>query len=565
MFIREKKSKDKTKSVIQIVENQRVGDTTKQWVLRHVGTGHNADEIEQLKRIAALIKQELENEAINKNKQPSPRFAAKVGQLKKSSKKHLIDINNLEEKARYVLGIHDVYGYIYDHLGFTNLFTRPRQREEAAKILREIVLVRIANPLSKRASVNLLEEQFGISLNLDAVYQMMDKIDSTFIERIQQRALDETLKLTGEKLRVLFYDATTLYFESFTEDDLKQNGYSKDMKFNQPQVLLALFVTEKGLPVGYELFPGSTFEGHTLIPVLERLKERYQLEEVVFVADQGLFNEDNLTALEEKGFKYVVGARIKNVSNTLKEQILNSDNYQDIHIHFESTKKRKDNHQQRLATFEYRKKRQLIVHYSSRRAYKDEHDRNKAIDKLYKKISKSKDPKSLLNNYGYKKYLEIQGEANILINEAKIKEAARWDGLLGVVTNIKDKNPEPLLVHYRSLWQIEESFRINKHDLKMCPIYHWTPKRIKAHIAISFIAFVCVRYLEYLVATISPKKLSPASIRQSLLQVQASVIEDSDSHKTFLLSSPLSAHAKEIYRVVGIKLPTGTAEIQCGA
>ena len=312
-------------------------------------------------------------------------------------------------------------------------------------------------------------------------------------------------------------------------------------------------------------FQEATFEGHTLIPVLEKLKARYQLEDIIFVADRGLLSEENLKLLEEKNFKYIVGARIKNVSKKLQETILDERNYKAINIEWNVRKKQKEIPVQRIATFKMEEKqgRQLIVHYHSQRAKKDAHDRSKSVEKLYKKLSKSKDPKALLNNYGYKKYLEVKGEAKLGINEAKIEESARWDGLLGVVTNITDGAPEILLKHYRGLWQIEESFRINKHDLKMRPIYHWSPHRVKAHIAISFMAFVCVRYLEY-VLSIRAEKISPEVIRKSLLQVQASILKDESSGKRFLLTSPLSEVAKKIYKIIGIKIPMHTTEI-CGA
>jgi hypothetical protein len=177
MFIREKKSKDKMVSVIQIVENHRMGSTTKQQVLRHIGTARTPEEIEQLKRLAHVIKTQLENEALLKQrKSMKARFATQVGYLSTSSNATLVDISQLREIDRHVLGIHDIYGFLYNQLGFTNLLTRPHQREEAAKILREIVLARIACPVSKRASVALLEEKFGVSLNLDHVYQLRDPL-----------------------------------------------------------------------------------------------------------------------------------------------------------------------------------------------------------------------------------------------------------------------------------------------------------------------------------------------------------------------------------------------------
>jgi transposase len=557
MYIRTKKTPRSQSISVQLVESFRENGKIKQRVIRHFGTADTKEKIEELKQLAVAIKADLLNkkliQKLPNNKTTS--FGQLVGIGKEIPDDTLVHAAYLEEVQHTILGIHDIYGHVYEQVGFSNLFSRPAQRVYSASLLREIVLARIAEPKSKRGSVALLNEKFGITLNLDHVYQMMDKFDDLFYERIQQCALATALKLTGEKLRILFYDATTLYFESFTEDELKQNGYSKDMKFNQPQILLALFVTEKGLPVGYELFPGSTFEGHTLIPVLENLKARYQLEDVIFVADRGLFSEANLKSLEEKKFKYIVGARIKNVSKKLKESILDENNYRPIDIQWDDQKKiQKEKPIQRIATFDEKQKRQLIVHYHSERAKKDAYDRSKSIEKLYKKLTKSKDPKALLNNYGYKKYIDVRGDAKLGINKSKIEEAAQWDGLLGIITNITDSSPENLLMHYRGLWQIEESFRINKHDLKMRPIYHWKPHRIRAHIAISFMAFVCVRYLEYRLS-LQSQKVSPEMIRQSLMQVQGSVINDTKSKKCFLLPSKINSVAKEIYRIFRITMP----------
>jgi len=530
---------------VQLVESFRLDGKIKQRVIRHVGTVQTEEKVEELQQMAEAIKIELTHERLSQKISTasgnSGRFLGKTSDV---SDKLFINAVSLEESQRYILGIHDIYGYVYNHLGFENPFYNPKRREFSAKILRDIVLARIADPVSKRSSVELLSERFGININLDNVYQMMDKIDDSFCDKIQRSALATALNLTRQKLSILFYDATTLYFESFSEDELKQNGYSKDMKFNQPQVLLALFVTEKGLPVGYEVFPGATYEGHTLVTMLERLKQRYQLEKVVLVADRGLLSDDNLKYLEESKFSYIVGARIKNVSERLKYKILDRGNYVVM----------QDDENQKSAKFECESNRYLIVNYSPERAKKDAYDREKSIEKLKKKLAKSKDPKSLLNNYGYKKYILINGSTSIEINQKKLENDAQWDGLAGVITNIKDITPEQALSHYRGLWQIEESFRIKKHDLKIRPIYHWTPQRVTAHIAINFIAFVCVRYLEYRLA-IQSQKLSPAVIRDSLMQVQASLITDNKTGQHFLLPSKINPHAKEIYRILRIKAP----------
>lgn len=551
MFIRTKKASRNKRTYVQLVESYREEGRMRQRVIRHIGTAKTEEEVLQLKKLGLAIKTEIEQTSLSEEKLTLKGCYAKaLGTLKPVSKQAKLSLFHTEETARVILGIHDAYGFVYDVVGFTNLFSRPKQRAKSAGILREIVLARIACPTSKRASVEMLDNQFGVQLNLDNIYQMMDKIDELLCERIQKKALAATLNLTGEKLNVLFYDATTLYFESFTEDDLKQNGYSKDMKFNQPQVLLALFVTEKGLPIGYEVFPGKTFEGHTLAPVLEKLKVRYDLNDTVFVADRGMLSKENLSYLEKNNVHYIVGSRLKSLKKTQQEDILTWVSSLDKEkITGEVT------HKINLSDVQ-----QLILSYRSSRARKDKADREKAIQKLQVRLSRSKNPKQLISNYGFQKFIRVNGEAVLQIDEDKMRAAAAWDGVVGIITNHPTLNHQQVLDQYRGLWQVEESFRITKHDLRIRPIYHWTPHRVRAHIAISFMAFVCVRYLEYRVGA-QYKKISPEEIRKSLMKMQASIIYDKESNKKYVLPSKIDSISKHIYRVLGITLPRGVAQI----
>lgn len=552
MFVRSKTTPRSKNTSIQLVESYRVDGKSKQRVVRHIGTAGSVQKLAELKRIAYSVKLELENQVM---RQDALRREASVSKASLCAKTvedgWVINVAYLEESARKVLGIHAVYGRVYELLNFTNVFSRPKQNGFSASILKDIVLARIAHPSSKRSAVAILEERFGKAINIDHVYQMMDKVDDAFCERIQKNALATTLGLVGEKLRVLFYDATTLYFESFYEDELKQNGYSKDMKFNQPQVVLTLFVTQQGLPVGYELFPGATFEGHTLIPILEKLKQRYQIEDVVFVADRGMLSEVNLSYLEKNKFHYIVGGRLKSLRKLDQKTIL------DWVGEIREIAPDDTDH-----TFRFTAKngRQVLLSYRGSRAKKDRVDREKSIQKLHEKLLRSKNPKSLISNFGYQKFIKIEGKSTIAVDENKLANAAKWDGVVGVFTNCTESSDHEVWEHYHALWQIEESFRINKHDLRMRPIFHWKPDRVKAHIAICFMAFACVRYLEYRVAT-QYQKLSPEVIRNALLWVQASVIKDNKTGKQFLLPSKLPAEAKPIFRVLGMKPNQTVSEI----
>jgi len=546
MFIRVKTTPNSPRKSIQIVESIRKGTKITQKIVRHVGIAMDDSELIRLKELAEFIKCKIEEERHPKLLKPEEiaKRVIKAKQEKKYQEKLMINIKNLREEQRSIVGIHEIYGKIYDEIGFKKVLKNPSRNKSSCEILKDIVLARIANPLSKMGSVEMLERDFGIGINLDSVYRMMDKIDKEAEENIQKTAYEHTKKMLSNKVNVVFVDATTLYFESFESDRLRENGYSKDLKFKETQILFALLVTEEGLPVGYQIFPGSTYEGHTLVPILQEIKTRYDLGKVIFVADSGLLNNDNLEALEDNGFEYIVGARIKNVSKKLKEEILNKNNY----------KKIDDSDDLKINRLKY-KNRNLIISYSPKRARKDTHERQKNIDRLLKKVQKRVGVKNLMGNYGYKKYINIESNEKLSIDEDKIKADQEWDGLHGVITNAKDMTDTQVLEYYHGLWQVEESFRINKHDLKVRPIFHFKPERIKAHMAISFMAFTCVRNLEYRIK-LQYKKLSPEVIRRELLHVQGSLIVDDSTKKQFYLPSKISDTAKKIYKLMNVGYKT---------
>ena len=462
MFVRVKTTPNSPRKSVQIVQSIRDGDKVKQKIVRHVGIALNDFELEKLKDLGEYIKANIENEIKPMLYQPEELAEAAIEARKKKDDEKEIKVNlrNLEEEQRVTSGIHEVYGDLFSELKFDELFDDKKKKAQNIRLLKNIVMARIANPKSKRGSVMMLENDFGIKLNLDHVYQMMDRVDDDVIDKIQQRSFDATYGLFKEKLDVLFYDCTTLYFESFTEDELKENGFSKDNKFNQPQVLLAIMVSKHGLPVGYDLFHDSTYEGHTLKNAIANLKKRFSLDKIVFVADAGLLNSDNISLLEENNLEYIVGARLKNMKKSLHAKITDLETYteSDSGLSYKS--------------IELDDGKSLILSYNRKRAKKDAFDREKNITKLSKKLKKLKNPKDYLSNFGYKKFLKVEGSAKIEIDGEKIAQAQKWDGIHGVVTNIENPDPATIKSHYAGLWQVEESFRVSKHDLKIRPIFH---------------------------------------------------------------------------------------------
>lgn len=541
MFVRVKTSPNSAGKSVQIVQSLRKGERVTQRIVRHVGMAYDDDEVKKLKLLAESIKLKLE--AGGQQFLFKPEEIVKLSDSGKKYKEqdYIVNVKNLTEEQRLVSGIHDAYGKLFYDLGYDKVIKRPSRNKATVDILKNVVLARIANPISKMATVDMLEEDFGVTLDLDRVYRMMDKLDDSAIDRLKKITYENTLNLFGSKIDVIFYDATTLYFESFTEDELKRNGYSKDLKFNQPQVLLALMVTTDGLPVDYEVFPGDTYEGHTLIPALKKIREKYDIEKVVFVADSGMLSEDNiakLEGLEENKFSYIVGARLKNTGNSLKDKILDHSNYKKITPGY------------RVAHFSYGG-RKIVVSWSVGRALKDASDRRKAILKLKKKLEKQKSPKQYLQSSGYRKYLKIEGGAMLSLNEEKIASDSKWDGLHGVVTNASLPDVQ-VLSKYNDLWNVEAAFRVTKHDLAVRPVFHWKPRRIKAHIGICFTAYALTKHLEYRVK-LQYKKLSIEKIRYALMKVQTSILFDKVKRIRYGLPSRMGKDARKIYNILDIK------------
>jgi len=232
-----------------------------------------------------------------------------------------------------------------------------------------------------------------------------------------------------------------------------------------------LLVGLEGYAIGYDIFEGGIYEGHTLIPFIERIRAKFDIDKPIVVADSGLLNQKNINYLKDLGYQFILGGRVKNESKEVKEQILQIT--------------RKDGH---VAEIKSSKGDRLILSYSLARAKKDNHNREKGLKRLEKKIKSNKLSKKDINNKGYNKYLKMSGEIKIEIDYEKFEEDAKWDGIKGYVTNTS-LTASSVIDNYRELWNIERAFRMSKTDLRIRPIYHRLRRRIEAHICISFVAY----------------------------------------------------------------------------
>ncbi len=272
---------------------------------------------------------------------------------------------------------------------------------------------------------------------------------------------------------LLFYDVTTLYFETFEEDELRKNGFSKDNKSQQPQILMALIVTKEGFPIAYEIFAGNTFEGHTILPVVKAFIKEHSIKEFTVVADAAMISATNIKELLQSKINYIVGARLGNLSNELISQI-------DQEI------MREDGKSIRIKT----ENGYLICSFSSLRYRKDKYEMEKQIEKAKQIIETPSKSKKL-------KFTKTAGE-QIKLNEKLVEKTKKLLGIKGYCTNLEEQllDNQTVIARYHELYKIEQAFRISKNDLQTRPIFHFKEEPIKLHMLICFMALVVSKHIE---------------------------------------------------------------------
>jgi len=501
MFVRKLKSKQ-GKTYIQVIDKS----SRKYIVKKNIGSSFDEKEIQELViKGHKWIGEHTRQQEINflNTKQSIEKFFNSIRQMK-------------------LVGLELLLGKIFNDIGFNQI------NEE---IFKQLVIQRLSYPSSKLKTVEYLKRYYHIDWNEDKVYRYLDKLHNTQKEFIQQISYQHTLKILENVISVVFYDVTTLYFQIDNEDEIRKRGFSKEGKHQNPQIVLGLLVSVDGYPLAYEIFEGNKFEGYTMLPVINRFKEKYKLDKLVIIADSGLLSNQNITELQNKGYEFILGARIKNETQLIKDKILklNLKNGESEII------KKNDN-------------LKLIISYSDKRAKKDSFNRERGLRRLEKHLKSGRLTKSNINNRGYNKYLKMDGGITISIDMNKYNQDVAWDGLKGYITNT-DLTKDEIIENYGHLWKIEKAFRISKHDLKIRPIYHRLQRRIEAHITINFVAYKVYKELERQLklknATISPQKA--IEIAENIFEIQVVVESTNEIMKKTLILTDEQRYLSQLF------------------
>jgi transposase len=424
-------------------------------VLKTLGSGKTEEEIEFLYRRA---QQEL--------KQIKGARSLFINHEDIKLKSYLSTLKNSQVQ---VIGPELIFGRIYDSIGFNQI---------DSELFRHLVITRLFHPGSKLKAIDYLQRFLGVYKSISEIYRFLDRLNSQLKTQVEQIAFEHTKGVLGGKISIVFYDLTTLHFEAADEDDLRRTGFSKVGKHKNPQIYLGLLVGLQGFAIGYDIFEGNIYEGHTLLPTIQKFEQRYKLNKPVIIADAGLLNKDNIRMLETNDYLYIIGARIKNETQRVKDLIM-AEPWQEGH----SISVRKS------------KRQRIVVSYSDKRAAKDQHNRKRGLSRLEKSLKRGRLTKANINNRGYNKYLKLTGDILVEIDYDKFNADQRWDGLKGYITNTSLRSKH-IIDNYNNLWQIEKAFRISKTDLKIRPIYHRLRHRIEGHICISFTAYSIYKELE---------------------------------------------------------------------
>ncbi len=491
MGLRVRKKKNQSGSIsVQIVDRTNRGYK----VVETLGCSDDETEIDKLHQKAILRINDLSQNLFSKS-------------LDETSEKLLLKklLSKLTTQDFIPIGDELIFGKIFNNIGCNNLFNNVksiRKQEDKNFLFKSLVISRLLYPGSKLELINYLSYFKNIDITSDKIYRFLDTLYQDEIKsRIETCVFEHTKKVMNGEIIVTFYDVTTLYFESESEDDLRRVGFSKEGKIARPQIQLGLFTTLEGYPLSFEVYEGNKYEGHTLIDVLKKFQDRFQLDKKpIVVADRGMLNNDNIAYLENNNYKYILAYKIKNISNDLKEEIKNLTFIDDNVTHNIEFKKvipfADENDKKQTIHVNQR----LVLSYSTQRAKKDRYNRNKAVQRLENKIKSSKTitKKDLKLSY-YAKYIDLDDNNSKItfnINNQKIIEDEKLDGIKGFVTNDFTLTANEIIEHYNNQYEVERAFRISKTDLKIRPIYHRLETRIKAHILISFVSYAIYKEFE---------------------------------------------------------------------
>lgn len=449
MYIRKLKSRNGN---LQVQVVRKIGRQNK--VVKHFGTARNELEVNEL---VVLARQFIENQRIKSGKISLFDNRYSTSEMKEVLSKFCI--RRVLDSVTFNFFYHFYHVLDFDKIGNTSFA--------------DLVIARIIFPVSKAKTRDFLESKLNKHCSLSGLYRLMEEIYNLDFQNQLEEKMITFVRSFSPTISILFFDVTTLYYESFDEDDLRKFGFSKDNKANQPQLVVTLTVTADGFPLHLRVFPGNKFEGHLMLPCIKEIVKKHKLNDFVVVADSAMVSSTNMDELEKENLSYIVGARLGNLSTKIWEQIITIPK-------IDGATKRVD----------FGNKRIMVVSYSQKRANKDRSDREKQLKRAQFALN---NPSVVSKRF---KFLRKVKNHDLELNTENVAKSQLLEGLKGYLTNAVSLTDEEIITKYSQLWQVEKSFRISKSDLKARPVFHTVKERIEAHLTIVFAGLAVIRLVE---------------------------------------------------------------------
>lgn len=496
----------------------------------------------------------------------------KLDQLAEAISKHTdkISVFNLAKDVdindTYILGPLLILERMINTLGLSDCLSMLQRKHKKLefdfkKVIFTQICSRFVKPVSKLALYDnwisrLYPGMIEHETALQHIYRSLDLLHK-HKEEIEKYLFSYGKNLFDINVDVVLYDLTTLRFESTRTDmgDLRQFGYSKEMRTDCTQIVLGLLTDTEGIPLCFEVHPGNTFEGKTLDGIVDRISKKLVIRRFIFVADRGLFSMTNLEHIKQRNGEFIVGLKMGVLKNQIQKEFYDLDLFTWLNND--------------LAIFETSfGDDRCIITWSRVRAERDRKSREEVIDRITATLTSSK-PVSMkfITNRAYKKYILVKNESECALNQKAINDQKKKDGFFGIITNVKEMSAAEIVSNYKELWRIEDAFGEMKGTLKSRPMFHWTDQRIIGHLMLCFLAHFCEAHLTKLLRKSeilqSSKAIDNGIIKKRSLTVKAAMEELNQvmavpvrvRKETIWLRTDIPPNACKLFKALGMPIP----------
>lgn len=552
MFFRQKRSGNRV--YLQIVENQWVQGRSRQRVIATVG---RLDELQQGGQLEGLL-------------ESGAKFAEAALVLTAHREGRVPSICHRR------IGPALIFGRLWDELQLPQVFDAVvagrRFELPLERILFLTVLHRLFAPGSDRSCVLVWKQDYEIpgteEVELHQVYRAMAWLGTPLpperqagatpfsprcIKDLVEEGLFARRRDLFSHLDLVFFDTTSIYFEGQGGEALGEFGPSQDHRPDRKQMVVGVVLDGEGRPLCCELWPGNVTDVKTWVPIVDRLRQRFQIRSICIVADRGMISQDTLDQLqaEERQVHFILGARLRNVKEIYANVLSRAGRYHEVR-----GPREKSTDPSPLKVKEvWVDERRYVVCLNEEQARKDRTDREAIVAALREQLQQG--DKSLVGNKGYRKYLSAEGP-KFTIDEAKVKAEERFDGKWVLRTDREDLTAEEVALQYKQLWTVEEMFRTVKTLLETRPIFHKRDETIRGHVFCSFLALLLRKELQDRLETQGDKPEWAALLRD-LTALQYTEVQSQG--KRFLLRSDVEESCAAVFRAVGVAIPPSVQRV----